>query len=134
MIEFEIPGPVRGKGRPRFTRAGHAYTPAQTANYEAFVKLLASEAMAGRAPIEGAVRCRIDVTMAVPQSWSARKQAAAIESGRPTKKPDADNIAKIIGDSLNKIVWRDDAQIAECTISKRWGEMDSVAVTVEALS
>lgn len=136
MIEIEIPGPVRGKGRPRFVRrTGRTYTPTETANYEAFVRLLARDAMQGREPIPQGVpvRCRVEVTMAVPQSWSRRKQEAAIEGARPTKKPDIDNIAKILGDSLNGIVWHDDAQIAECSISKRWGEADGVTVSVEAL-
>ena len=36
------------------------------------------------------------------------------------KKPDADNIAKIVLDSLNKIAYEDDKQVVELTVIKRW--------------
>ena len=38
MIKFTIPGPPQGKGRPRFTKSGHTYTPAKTAEYEKLVQ------------------------------------------------------------------------------------------------
>ena len=33
-IVIEIAGEPRGKGRPRFARSGHTYTPAATRAYE----------------------------------------------------------------------------------------------------
>ena len=33
-IKFTIEGEPKGKGRPRFTRGGHAYTPKETVEYE----------------------------------------------------------------------------------------------------
>ena len=38
MIEFVIPGEPRGKGRPRFSKSGHAYTPSETVAYEKLVR------------------------------------------------------------------------------------------------
>lgn len=38
-IEFTVDGEPVGKGRPRFTRSGHTYTPEKTADYEQLVKL-----------------------------------------------------------------------------------------------
>ena len=40
----------------------------------------------------------------------------------PLKKPDSDNIAKIVLDSLNKIAFDDDSQVVELTVIKRWTE------------
>lgn len=34
MIQFAIMGEPQGKGRPRFARSGHTYTPEKTAAYE----------------------------------------------------------------------------------------------------
>ena len=36
------------------------------------------------------------------------------------KKPDCDNVAKIVLDSLNKIAYDDDKQVGELTVLKRW--------------
>ena len=37
-IQFTVPGVPVGKGRPRFTRGGHAYTPEKTAAFEEKVR------------------------------------------------------------------------------------------------
>ncbi|MCM1007771.1 MAG: RusA family crossover junction endodeoxyribonuclease [Ruminococcus flavefaciens] len=42
---------------------------------------------------------------------------------RPIKKPDADNVLKIIADSLNGIACHDDSQIVSCEIHKYYGEI-----------
>lgn len=38
-ISFSVPGEPVGKGRPRFTRTGHPYTPGKTESYESLVRL-----------------------------------------------------------------------------------------------
>jgi Holliday junction resolvase RusA-like endonuclease len=50
---------------------------------------------------------------------------------KPTGKPDADNIAKIVGDALNGVVWVDDSQIVLLTIRKMYAEEGKVTVNVE---
>ena len=58
---------------------------------------------------------------AVPKSYSkAKRLDCVLNNLRPTKKPDADNIAKIILDSLNGIAYDDDSQIVELTVIKEW--------------
>jgi len=49
---------------------------------------------------------------------------------RPTKKPDIDNICKIICDSLNKIAYHDDSQIVDCQVRKFYSERPRVVVTI----
>lgn len=51
----------------------------------------------------------------------------------PTKKPDADNIAKIILDGLNKVAWEDDTQVVELMIVKRYATEPMVAVMVKEI-
>ena len=49
----------------------------------------------------------------------------------PTKKPDIDNIAKIILDALNKIAFKDDNQITKIEIEKKYAEEEKVYVKIE---
>jgi Holliday junction resolvase RusA-like endonuclease len=37
-VEIEVSGQPQGKGRPRFTRTGRAYTPSKTKEYEGRIK------------------------------------------------------------------------------------------------
>ena len=48
----------------------------------------------------------------------------------PTKKPDADNIGKIVADALNGVAYQDDAQIILLQIRKTYSEEPRVVVTV----
>jgi Holliday junction resolvase RusA-like endonuclease len=120
-VVLELPGPPKGKGRPR-TRVvpgqggrpafATIYTDAETKSYEAMVRYAGEQAMAGRHLIEGALRVHVYSVFPIPASWPRKRQAAADEGYiRPTGKPDVDNIIKAGFDSLNGIVWRDDAQI-----------------------
>ena len=49
---------------------------------------------------------------------------------RPTKKPDNDNIAKIILDALNGVAYQDDKQVVSLQVEKYYTEADEM-VTVE---
>lgn len=133
-VAFTVPGPVRGKGRPRATaRGGFArmYTDAKTRSYESDVKLFASQAMVGRALIEGPVLVRMTARFEVPKSASKKKREAMLSGAiRPTKKPDTDNIAKI-KDALNGVVWRDDAQVVTETITKIFSEVPGLEIEID---
>lgn len=136
-VSFTIPGTPLGKGRPRFARRGNfvtAYTPEKTASYENLVKLAASEAMKGRAVIDGAVSVWIGLYVTPPASWSQKKQRSALNGGIfPTSKPDLDNCIKGIFDACNEIVWRDDKQAVELTVMKKYSEMARAVVQVTAI-
>ena len=119
VISFEIPGPVRGKARPRVTRAGITYTPKETVQYENLVKLCFREAAASDKP----VRAQLEVYHEIPKSTSKSRQGAMLlDRIYPTKKPDADNIAKIVLDSLNGIAYKDDSQVVELIVNKSYSK------------
>ena len=134
MIAFEIPGPPIGKGRPRAFRMGNSirlHTPEKTASYESMVKLAAYRAMQGAALLAFPVALSLVVLHPIPKSWSKRKQEAALAgTERPTIKPDADNVAKTIADACNGVVWVDDAQVVELSVSKRYSATPGVMVEV----
>ena len=130
-IQFEIPGEPIGKGRPRFVRAtGRAFTPQRTRTYEAVVKDFAYQAMAGRKPFEGPLRMIIEAEYLPPKSWSKKRQSAA--SWKITK-PDADNLAKAVCDSLNGVVFVDDCQVADVRVTKTYAGVARLVVIVEPL-
>lgn len=135
-VTISVVGPPVGKGRPRFSRkAGVAFTPTPTRNAEAYVRLLASQAMAGRPPLEGPLELRLAAIFEPPRSWSKRKTAAALCGLiQPTGRPDATNVAKLIEDALNGVVYRDDAQIVRLSASKRYGPQPMTVVTVTPLA
>jgi Holliday junction resolvase RusA-like endonuclease len=133
-IVIELAGEPRGKGRPRFARrTGHAYTPQKTASYEAMLRHEAALAMADRPPFEGALSVRVRAFFQVPQSWSAKKRAAALAGTiRPTKRPDWENVAKML-DAFNGVVWRDDSQIVSGLIEKHYSDRRRLRVEISTL-
>ena len=135
MGKIIIDGKIKGKARPRFnTRTGHAITPKDTVQYENWVKMCYREQQATKY-LEGPLRALIVAYYKIPKSYT-KKRVEAIRRGEeyPTKKPDLDNIAKIVLDSLNKIAYDDDAQIVELTVLKRYTEdVERVELELENL-
>lgn len=117
-----VEGKIKGKARPRFnTKTGRTFTPGDTVSYENWVRINYKDQCGEY--LEGSIRARIIVYYKVPKSYP-KKRIQAIREGleQPQKKPDADNIAKIILDSLNKIAFDDDRQVVELIVIKRYTE------------
>lgn len=132
MIEIVLLGAPRGKERPRFARAtGHAYTPKKTLTYEGELKYAAMKAMGDRAPLAGPLEVDILIRRPIPQSWSKKRQAAALSGAeRPTSKPDFDNYAKTV-DALNLVVWIDDGQVVDGRVRKFYSDKPGMWITVK---
>jgi Holliday junction resolvase RusA-like endonuclease len=131
-LRFTIPGEPRGKGRPRFgrSRAGFAvaYTDNATAAYENLVKLAARQA--GVTPIDGPLFVQVNAYFSVPQSWSKKRRAAALEGAEAPSRFDVDNIAKAVLDGLNGVAFADDKQIVTLLASKAFGHFARCEVQV----
>lgn len=131
-IRILLPGKPFGKQRPRFSRAtGHAYTPEKTVSFERQVGMIAAQHF--NAPLEGPIRLTINASFKPPKSWSKRKVADHL--GRPhVSKPDGDNLAKAVSDSLNRIAYADDSAIFAQTITKFWKEEEGTEIIIEAFT
>lgn len=133
-VSFTVPGAPVGKGRPRAFRRGNGiamHTPEKTANYEALVRMVAAESMAGAAPMLGAVAVDLCIDLTPPASWSNRKRDQAVAGEWvPTSKPDIDNTIKAIFDAMNGVVWGDDRQVAALAAKKQYAATGCVRVTV----
>ena len=137
IITFSIPGKPFGKQRPRVVHKNgfsKAYTPHETLLYENLVRQCYLEASDGYVfPPESALKVKIIARYEIPKSTPKSKSAEmAMGSIRPTKKPDVDNICKVICDSLNGIAYRDDAAVVTAMVSKYYTHsMPRVEVTIE---
>lgn len=137
MITFIVYGEPKGKGRPRFTKNGRAYTPVTTAEYENAVKAAFIKANRNFKPIDKHIPLRVEIIAyyGIPKSASRVTRTQMLDHViRPTKKPDTDNIAKIILDALNGIAYYDDAQVVELRLKKCYGEIPCVCVGIDKKS
>ena len=50
-----------------------------------------------------------------------------------TKKPDSDNIVKIVLDGLNKVAYHDDSQVCKLSFEKKYSKIPRVEVKIKKL-
>lgn len=128
MISFEIPGPPRPLLRAKVARRGaHArmYDPEANTTNKATVGFYAKQAMRKFAALGNGDLLlgplRLDVTFYLEKPKSKiRKNSDPFPW--PHSKPDLDNCIKLVCDSLNGIVWKDDAQVVLIAASKAWAQ------------
>lgn len=129
-IEFFIPAarPVP-KGRPRFSRkSGFAFTPAKTRKAEESFTALAAEHRPST-PIEGAVQLVIAFAMPIPKSASKKDKAAMLAGDLlHTKRPDIDNLAKLVVDAMSEVFFVDDKQVNCLILSRGYSDMPGTHV------
>lgn len=133
MIKFTIPGEPKAKQRHRTTKNGFNYTPKETVEYENWVKqcyfIEHRQTM-----LEGQIKAEIKAYFGIPKSYTKkRKRAIAEGKVRPTKRPDTDNIAKAVLDSLNGIAYKDDSAIVSLQVEKYFDEKPRVEVILEQI-
>lgn len=133
QIKFTIPGEPFGKQRPRFnTRTGRAYTPSETTQYETAVKYEYLQKYGDFRYAEGVpLEIIIKAYLGIPNSDSKKKRGLKEEGKiKATKKPDWDNIGKIIADALNKVAYEDDKDIILAVVTKEYSREPRVEVTI----
>lgn len=120
-VEFLVEGKPQGKGRPRFSmKAKRVYTPEKTVHYERQIREAYSKAGGKLFPEQCYIKVTVDAYFKIPKSYTKGKRlACAYNINRPDKKPDTDNILKIIMDALNKAAYSDDKQVVE-VICRKW--------------
>ena len=131
---FEIKEKAIGKERPRYNTITHTtYTPQKTKDFEekvrwSFISKYNIEKEASYNPF----RATIKAIYRPPKNTSNKRLTELI--GTPyIKKPDADNIAKAILDSLNGLAYKDDNQVTDLFVTKEYGEENKIIVILEEL-
>lgn len=146
-VEFTIEGSPVGKARPRVTRTV-AYTPKKTSQYEDLVRYTAISSFKGAFDKDEPLDVKIIAYFEISKSLSKKRKALCLANKElPTKKPDADNIGKIIMDGMNpkmrrdkqlhkmievmRGVYQDDKQVTTLLVKKRYAERPRVEVRVK---
>lgn len=95
--------------------------------YENLIKVLTvyNKSKIRESRIKGAIFLKIVAYYSVPKSVSNNRRTQ-MTSGKlkPCKNPDADNIAKVVSDDLNGIVYEDDNQICNLNVKKLYTEQE----------
>lgn len=132
-IGFNVAGKVQAKQRPRFN-GKFAYTPKETIAYENWVKTCYLEKYKDKELMEKPLRVTIKAYFEIPKSTSKkRKQQMMDNEILPMVKPDTDNIAKGVLDSLNGIAYKDDKQVVELIVNKFYSNTPYVSVMIEEI-
>ena len=135
VITFEVLGNPVGKGRPKFARRGNfvtTYTPEKTRLAEQSF-LAQSLPYRPEKPLAEPLTVELAFWLPIPASWSKKKRAAALAGAiMPAKKPDIDNLCKII-DCLSGVFWVDDCLIVHICAAKRYAEIPSTTIWIETI-
>lgn len=132
IYEFEVPGKIVGKGRPRLNSyTGTVYTPTRTKDYETLVEQYFLLKYPRFKPFEGRVQVEISANFEIPKSAKKAEKELMLENKiNPTKKPDIDNIVKIVLDAMNGIAFKDDTQITKLQVEKAYATSESVSIKI----
>lgn len=131
-MKFVVAGEIVGKGRPRFTRSGRTYTPKRTTDYERTIKTAYLNKYSYLS--QKALRIKICAYLEVARSHpKVKKSKMLMNLLQCTKKPDIDNITKVVLDALNKVAYQDDTQVVELVAIKRWSNTSRLVVIIEEL-
>ncbi|MFO7677936.1 MAG: RusA family crossover junction endodeoxyribonuclease [Thermoplasmatota archaeon] len=129
MASFVIKGIPQVKQRPRFaTRNGRVltYTPKTTATFENLVRLKAEKEFIR--PLAGPIRLAIRFLLPRPKRliWKTKPMAEVYSD----KRPDIDNLAKSVIDGLNGTAFKDDGQISDLHVTKKYHAGNSEPKTI----
>ena len=134
IISLTIPGEPQGKRRARFARAGHfikSYADPATVNYETFIREMFCLAYPGFVPLSGELEVEIAAFCSIPKSASKKKRALMKGGGlRPAKKPETDNIAKVVLDALTGLAFANDSQVVRLIVEKSYSDRPRITVEV----
>jgi len=137
-INFTVPGEPKAKARPRFVSVAgtaRAYSIQSDVEYEEYVRLCYKQQVGKAVTLDKvSLGIVINAYFAIPKSMTKKTMLAVTKNlVHPTKRPDWDNVGKIICDSLNGVAYHDDSQIVRATVQKLYGEEPRVEIQIYEL-
>lgn len=133
--QFEIKEKAIGKQRPRYSSKTHRiYTPTKTSTFEEKVKWAFKSKYNIQTELSNKpFKAKIIAVFEPSKSLSKKKKEELLYQVNYTKKPDVDNIAKIILDSLNGLAYKDDSQVSALLVLKDYGIENKIIVELEEI-
>jgi len=123
IIVYGVPVP---KGRPKVAMRGKfpiVYTPKETREAEDnFLAQVIKQKP--DVPLDGPLKASIRFYKIKPKSYPKKMI-------HWTKKPDLDNMIKLVLDAMNNVFFKDDSQIIELSSSKEYAEVPRTEVIIE---
>ena len=117
------------KGRPKSTMVhGHVetYTPAKTRRAESDIMAMIRTQVMELGNFGADVPLRIEATF-----YKERPKSLAKRVTMPVQRPDLDNYMKLLTDSLEKYIYKNDSQICTALIKKRFGDPPRIELLIE---
>lgn len=137
FVSFNVPGTPKGKARARTvynknTKQYQSYTPDNTVLYENLIRTTYTQKF-GKLRVSAGIPVEINIVSTFEPAASVSKaQRIKMLAGtiKPTKKPDLDNIAKVVLDALNGLAFYDDSQVIWISAKKEYGEEAGLFVRI----
>lgn len=132
-MTFEVPGEPRGKGRPRFSQTGHAYTDSETRAYENKIIAYYRKAYGGfKWPDTAFIRIKVTAHYPIPKK-TTKAALAAMQAGTlpPSRKPDIDNVLKVVLDALNGVAYKDDSRVVCVEAEKIYSHTPKLVIDIK---
>lgn len=133
IYEFEVPGKIVGKGRPRLNSyTGNVYTPTRTKDYETLIEQYFLLKYPRFKMLEGRIKISMIAYFSIPKATKKSMIEDMLEDKiSPTKKPDIDNIIKIVLDAMNQFAFKDDIQITKLEVEKKYALDEKIEIKIE---
>lgn len=138
IIQLAIPGEPQGKQRAKAARIGKGptayiktYTPEKTVNYETYIKELFAIKYPDFIPVESELKMELQAWLMIPASASKKKRKLMQDLAlKPGKRPDVDNVLKVVMDALEKLAYKNDSQIVEAHLYKFYAERPRLDIRI----
>lgn len=136
-IEITVLGDPKAQKRHRHARMGNfvkVYDPS-SADKGDFLSIIQSKAP--EKPLDCALLVEAEFYFSRPKShYKTGKNSHILRDNNPvwhTSRNDVDNLLKFCLDAMNKIYWKDDAIIAQCTIKKQYSDNPRTEIRITKL-
>lgn len=130
MIDIFIK--IKPSGKQRHSGSGRsAYTPKETVRAESIIKTYVKIEMLKK----NIKMSTSHIKLSIIYYFKRTKHTIKTDSYHfRSKKPDSDNLDKLVMDSMNGVLYKDDAQVCILHCEKRYNDIEGIHLSAEEMS